>query len=858
MIRGRARRSLIFALAMIGFTATAGQIIVVREFIVVFYGNELCLGLILANWLLWGAVGSWALGRLADRIKRRTGLLASCEIFLAFLLPALIFAARSARAILKAQPGEFIGFLPVSIFTFIILAPLCAILGFLFALGARMYPAAKGAKQISHVYILEGIGASVGGLLTSLLLIRYLNSIQIAMIIGALNLAAAASLRTFLGKSRSVKLFFRGLIVLLLLLNVYLLISGGILFGMGVEFQKDLENGLFSERLRQQFRSNNIPLPPNATIQTEEEHNRWIIKDEDGRILHVIKKEGGSLSIYSGGNTGDFDAVIAPLKANNLHHRSLMVQWGMLGFNASRNSIYSNLTVVGSESSRSFYSNGLHMFTIPNRASAEQVHFPMLEHPDPHRVLLIGGGVGGSLGEILKYPAVEKVDYVELDPLVIELAKEWSEDPSLADLDDPRVETINMDGRLFVKRADRKYDVVILGLPGPFTAQLNRFYTREFFREIREILTQRGVFSLGVFSSANYVSDDHQNFLNCIYRTLNEVFPEIITIPADDIALFISCKAEGVLTYDREILSGRLAERQVESLYLTAYWMPDWLQPWKVSQFSERVLEPQDVSINTDFRPVSYYYDMILWSAQFASESKLESGYKKLFQAAARLNLWWFLLPAFVAGGAVFCIGNWKPRVRREYVLAAVMITGFAEIAFEVTVSLAFQIIYGYMYHKLGIILTAFMVGLILGGIIMTRIMDKLKDDLRTLMLTQIAVCIYPLILLGAFTLLKGGRAYFLGANLIFPILPVIAGFIGGFQFPLATKIYLKHKTRVGRVAGLTYGVDLVGSCAGAFLVSAFLVPIIGIPNTCFAVVLLSVIALALLAQSYFRGSQPG
>ena len=65
-------------------------------------------------------------------------------------------------------------------------------------------------------------------------------------------------------------------------------------------------------------------------------------------------------------------------------------------------------------------------------------------------------------------------------------------------------------------------------------------------------------------------------------------------------------------------------------------------------------------------------------------------------------------------------------------------------------------------------------------------------------------------------------------------------------------------RLRLGRVAGLTYGVDLIGSCAGAFLVSAFLVPIIGIPNTCFAVVLLSVIALALLAQSYFRGSQPG
>ncbi|MFC1712684.1 fused MFS/spermidine synthase [Candidatus Poribacteria bacterium] len=787
MAEWKVKKSLLFALAMVGFTATAGQIIVVREFIVVFYGNELCLGLILANWLLWGAVGSWILGRLADKIKKRTGVLASCQIFLAFLLPALIFAARSARVILKAQPGELIGLVPISIFTFVVLSPLCAILGFLFSLGARMYPGAKGAKQIGHVYILEGIGASVGGLLTSLLLIRYLNAIQIAMIIGALNLASAASLRTFLGYKRAIKVLFRGAIAGLLALNIYML---------------------------------------------------WPVASED----RVDEK---------------FGAGIASLKAENLHLRSLGIQWGMQDLRDSRNSIYGNLTVLSGRSSSSFYSNGLHMFTIPTPASAEQVaHFPMLEHPDPRRVLLIGGGVGGSLGEILKYPSVEKVDYVELDPLVIELAQKWAGD--ITPLDDARVEVANVDGRLFVKQADHKYDVVILDLPEPFTAQLNRFYTMEFFQEVHNILTERGVFSLGVFSSANYVSDDHQKFLNCIYRTLEGVFPEIITIPADDQAYFISCMIEDVLTYDGDILSARLDERQVESLYVSRYQMPAWLEPWRVNSFVERVREPQDVNVNRDFHPVSYYYDMILWTTQFSSGSKMESVYKDIFIFASRLNLWWFITPAILVSIALFLVGSKRQRVRREYILVAVMVTGFAEIAFEVMVSLAFQIIYGYMYYKLGLILTAFMVGLILGSVIMTRIMDKLKNDLRVFMLTQVAVCIYPLILLGAFWALRGGRAYSLGANVIFPILPVIAGFIGGFQFPLATKIYLKHKTRVGRVAGLTYGMDLIGACAGAFLVSAFLVPIIGIPNTSFAIVLMSVMALVLLAQSYFGRTQPG
>ena len=787
IIRGKARKSLLFALTMVGFTATAGQIIVVREFIVVFYGNELCLGLILGNWLLWGAVGSWVLGRLADRINKRTGVLASCQVFLAFLLPALIFAARGARIILKTQPGELMGLVPVSIFTFVVLSPLCAILGFLFSLGARMYPSARGAKQIGHVYILEGIGASVGGLLTSLLLIRYLDSIQIAMIIGALNLAAAASLRTFLGHKGIVKVLFRGAIVALLGLNIYLL-----------------------------------------SPVTEEDRT-----DEGLR------------------------GAIAPLKAESLHLRSLHVQWGAQGFRDSTNSIYSNLTVLGGRSSSSFYSNGLHMFTIPTPASAEPVaHFPMLEHPGPRKVLLIGGGVGGSVGEILKHPSVEKVDYVELDPLVIELARKWTKDMEF--LDDSRVEIINMDGRLFVKQADREYDVVILDLPEPFTAQLNRFYTMEFFQEVHGVLTERGVFSLGVFSSENYLNEEHREFLNCIYRTLEYVFPDIMIIPASDQMYFISCKAKDILTYDRELLMTRLDERQVESLHVKLYQMPYWLRPERVTSFWERIREPQDVSINRDFRPVSYYYDMILWTTLFSAGSKLESAYRDVFKFASRFNLWWFTLPAVVAGAALFLAGSRRPRVRREYILVAVMVTGFAEIAFEVMVSLAFQIMYGYMYYKLGLILTAFMIGLILGSIIMTSIMDKLKNDLRAFMLTQVAVCIYPLILLSAFWALKGGRAYFLGANVIFPLLPVIAGFIGGLQFPLATKIYLKHKTRVGRVAGLTYGMDLIGACAGAFLVSAFLVPIIGIPNTCFAVVLMSVIALVLLSQSYFGRTQPG
>jgi len=786
MIKGSKNKGLFFALAMIGFTATGGQIILVREFIVVFYGNELCLGVILANWLLWGAVGSWGLGLLADRIKKRIGTLAICEILLAILLPALIFVVRIARIVLKTQPGELIGFLPMVLFSFLTLAPLCIILGFLFALGARMFPSNKGAKQIGYTYILEGVGASIGGLLTSLLLIRYLNSFQIVMIIGALNIAASASLRTFLGQKKPVKVFYRGLIVCLMLFYVFLILP-------------------------------------------------------EGNIQFSFRRVTEEQSLFD------------MLKADNLNSRSLNIQWGMLGLKESRNSIYSNLTVVGGEGTYTFFSNGLSMFTVPNQASAEQIsHFAMLEHPDPSKVLLISGGVSGSLGEVLKHP-VKKVDYVELDPTVIELARNWLDSKELAPLNDPRVKIENVDGRLFVKRSTQKYDVVILDLPEPFTAQLNRFYTQEFFREVSNTLDDKGLFSLGVLSSANYLSGEHQAFLNCVYQTLASVFSDIITIPADDQILFISCKTKGILSYDRELLSERIRQRNIQALYVTEYQMPIWFEPWRVKTFSDRIRETQAVNINKDLHPVSYYYDMIIWSAQFSTGAKIQSKYKDMFKFASHLNLWWFMIPVFVVGILLFSIGNWKENVRRRYVLMAVFVTGLATIAFEVIVSLGFQIIYGYMYYKLGLILTAFMIGLITGGFIVTRIMDRIKNDLLVFMYTQVAISIYPLLLLGVFQIFKGGYAYSLGANVVFPILPVIAGFIGGFQFPLATKIYLKYNPKIGRVAGVTYGVDLAGSCIGASLVSTFLVPIIGIPSTCYAIALLSLVVLALLTQSYFR-----
>jgi len=529
---------------------------------------------------------------------------------------------------------------------------------------------------------------------------------------------------------------------------------------------------------------------------------------------------------------------------DNLNRYSLNKQWKGYELLASRNSIYGNITVAKRDNQHSFFNNGLHLYTVPDKLTAEEaVHFALLEHSSPQEVLLIGGGVGGLLEEILKHP-VKKVDYVELDPLIIEMAKEYLPQEDYSSLNEPRVDIKNLDGRFFVKRTAKLYDCIIIHLGDPYTAQLNRYYTVEFFKEVKKILKEEGIISFSLTSSENYISPELGDFLRSVYVSLKEAFLDIKVIPGDTI-YFLASSKKGVLTYDFNILMDRARGRKLNIKYVREYYLFSKLSNERVAYVENFLHRRNGVKINYDFRPISYYYDIIFWTTHFR-----DSLFRKLLKAATEDRIW---KVAFGIYAFIFLWGLSRIKSRMAYkraALMAVMTTGFAEIAFQIVVLLSFQIIYGYVFYKLGLILTSFMIGLSLGGWWIVKIMPRLKKEETVFAWTQLTICIYPLVLPLFFWWLstsKGEVTSWLGSNIIFPFLPIIAGFIGGFQFPLANKIYLGQRDEIGRVAGLSYGVDLLGACLGALLTGAFLVPLLGIPKTCLAVALMNFTVLLLL-----------
>lgn len=148
------------------------------------------------------------------------------------------------------------------------------------------------------------------------------------------------------------------------------------------------------------------------------------------------------------------------------------------------------------------------------------VHPAMLAHPGPRSVLVLGGGDGGALREVLRHRTVEAVDFVELDPDVVAFGREHLAHVHRGAFDDRRVSLRLGDGRAFVEGSPPAYDVVIMDMTDP--AGPARFlYTMEFFAAVRRCLRdERGVFAMHGESPAARPAA-----YACIGATLRSVFP---------------------------------------------------------------------------------------------------------------------------------------------------------------------------------------------------------------------------------------------------------------------------------------------------------------------------------------------
>ncbi len=118
-------------------------------------------------------------------------------------------------------------------------------------------------------------------------------------------------------------------------------------------------------------------------------------------------------------------------------------------------------------------------------------HVPMAVHPNPQNILVIGVGDGGVVKELTRYPSVESIDLVEMDPMVVEVCKKYLPN-NACQLDNPRVHIHYENGLKFLRRHESEYDIIIIDSPDPFGPSEGLF-TKEFYGSCYKALKDDGI-----------------------------------------------------------------------------------------------------------------------------------------------------------------------------------------------------------------------------------------------------------------------------------------------------------------------------------------------------------------------------
>ncbi len=503
---------------------------------------------------------------------------------------------------------------------------------------------------------------------------------------------------------------------------------------------------------------------------------------------------------------------------------------------ARANSPYGKLVITESDGQFDFFENGLPAISTRDDQHVEEVvHYAMSQRPDARKVLLVSGGISGTAREILKYN-VARVDYVELDPAILEFGRKYLPE----NLADSRIRIINGDGRLFIKKTLDKYDVVIIDVPAPSTALLNRFYTVEFLADVKRALVSDGVVSFSLGRYENYVSREMTRILSSARLSSNQSFRNILAIPGSRIFFLAS---DGPLFSD---IAARIEQRGIKTRLVNHHYLDAMMTPDRMADLAHAAAQP--VPLNQNFSPVLYYYYLRHWMSQF------DFSFGPL-QAALLLLLGFYI--ARLRGSALVLFAS-----------------GFAASALEVVLLLAFQVLCGSVYHQVGIIVTVFMIGLALGALAANRLFNPVGDGGSVLVspstqentglrdpvservlpvhrmilaLLACALTAYAILLpllLPWLNRMGGSDASLLALKVLISVLTLVLAFVVGMQFPLANRVEFDG---TGAGASKLYAADFVGASLGALLACTFLIPLLGVAGVCWLAAALNLLAGAMM-----------
>ncbi len=677
------------AFILLGFISMMAQLVMLREFIKALHGNELVIGIYLAVWMILTAAGAWAGSGYKARISRssvlRILLILSCTPLMIYILLILV-----NRYIFL--PGFEPGMLSSITYILLLLGVFTLVSGFLFSYISR---AVKEGRTDASFYMLDSAGSLAGGFLFGLILVLFLDNIQVLALLWLITVFVLILIYGYPSKK---------------VLKPLLGISSVLLFALFL--LPGVRNGIESLRYK------------NETI---------------------------------------------------------------LG---TRDTPYGNLTFTSKEGQITGYLDRNPVLSTADVARAEEsVHYPALQHPNPDAFLLLGGGLSGKAEEIIKYkPAL--FDYCEADPGIYEMGTRYI--PETRNLP---FHFIPMDGRTWLARSDSvMYDVIISSAGDPLTIGWNRYFTREFYQQVRSRLGEGGIFCMQLSSGGNYVSVEGSQLLSINYHTLKQVFEHVLLVPGYATYFLASDKS---LSLDFPSL---LEDRDIETVYVH----PDYLDVTRITFDSDQLMERLTLDIrktNSDLWPRLFFSSLANFESRMGSRSLVITG---------------------ILGILLFFILFFSYRS----VKTGMFVAGFTGAGIQILLIIVVQSFYGYAYKVAPLLITIFMAGIVAGTKLWKIIWYTPSPSKYTGLIWIMAIASAACVIV-----LKTEQLFVhrITGQLILGILNLIPGILVGSVYGMSLAI---SKNEGSSAIGRIYSADLAGAALGTFLPVIFILPLIGVTNT--------------------------
>jgi spermidine synthase len=719
--------------------------------LVSFSGNELTIGVVLANWVISEALGVFLIGKIIDKVKSKIDVFIILQIVFSLTFPIAVYFARTFKGYLGLPFGESIGLNLIFLGSFFIILPVSFCHGALFSVCSKLYSSRikESARVIGRVYTWEMLGTILGGTIMTYLFIPFLNSFQIALLVILVNLAACIVYFKIIADK---KLKFAAL--------AGLCFAAVLIFGRGV---------------------------------------------------------------------------------NYLQRNSINKQWKNMEVLDYRNSIYGNITVTKQPQQYTFFYNGLPVITTPypDITFAEEFgNLPLLFHVAPKEILIISAGAGGLIDQILKHP-VTNIDYAEIDPLIIDMLRKYPTELTQAELSDKRVHIINVDGRFLLKTQKKRYDVIMIGFSSQSDLSTNRLFTQEFFAMAEERLKPEGVIAFWLPGSLTYLSPEVRDLNSCILTALKHSFNYVRIIPGD-YNIYLASPSKELMAVSAGLISQRISKNSIRTnllipTYLEYRFDKKWLD-WFMNSLAGATR-----NVNRDYQPFAVFQMLLFWNNKFSP------AFSFFLRALRNLNLNMSATVIFLIGLLIFYLAR-RRKNKRIAVSFSIATTGFFGMLATLALVFSYQVYYGYLYYRIGLLVSIFMSGVAFGSLLMTGRVEKIRNARNLFKCLEILIIFFSFAMAIIITRFLGNRSM---AGAVFMGLFFASGMLMGLQFPLATKIYSQEKSGVGEVSGALYASDLIGGWVAGVIGGVILLPVLGFFNACMVMVFLKLASLTVFSLSY-------